>query len=88
MKKAIESINSIQFMDAHEYVFTIYDIIGKYLYNKVIVSLFVEMCQNFHVPEITDAVEKIEIMMSEYISISDKMLKSNSGFGYMSLPSK
>ncbi len=84
MKQAMFSMDNLAFMGMQDHTVTMYDTIGPYLYNKIIVAIFTDICLKLNVPEITVAVEDLETTISTCLSLSDNMLKVNSGFGYTS----
>jgi hypothetical protein len=88
LKKVRSAIEEIQFMSKLDFLSACYDIMGPYLYNKIVVSLFEKTLRDFHVSETSKIADDFMATTTEIFSLSDNMLSSNNGFGYTSLNSK
>ena len=87
--KVAKGIGELQFVEPHSLTMVVYDTIGPYMYNKVATSLLTRMSLEFYWPEdAKKVVEDLNAVVSECLSLSDNMLRSNNGFGYASLISK
>lgn len=82
-------IGDIPSMATFDFVACCYDTVGPYLYDKVAIALLYQVLRDYpNNPGMVMVAEDIINTITECLSLSDDMLRSNNGFGYKTLNSK